>query len=97
MNDDKLVKEVSNLRKSINFLCFLLVAFALVFCGVKLKKYIDFHSIYSSVIGTDGYYNSDGDWIDSDGTVYPKVSFGTGDTMEEAEEDAERNAIDSRR
>ena len=44
------------------------------------------------VIGTDGYYNSDGDWIDSDGTVYPKVSFGTGNTMEEAEEDAERNA-----
>lgn len=67
MDDDKLVKEVSNLRKSINFLCFLLVAFALVFCGVKLKEYICFRSVYSSVIGT-------------------------GDTMEEAEEDAERNA-----
>lgn len=43
-----------------------------------------------------GRFDSSGEFVE-DSTVYPKVSFGSGDTMEKAEENAERNAIGSRR
>ena len=38
-----------------------------------------------------GHFDSSGEFVE-DSTVYPKVSFGAGDTMEKAEEAAERNA-----
>lgn len=43
-----------------------------------------------------GHFDSSGEFVE-DSTVYPNVSFGAGDTMEKAEENAERNAVDSKR
>lgn len=43
-----------------------------------------------------GHFDSSGEFVE-DSTVYLNVSFGAGDTMEKAEENAERNAVDSKR
>ena len=43
-----------------------------------------------------GHFDSSGEFVE-DSTVYPNVSFGAGDTMEKAEENAERNAVDLKR
>lgn len=97
--DEELKNCVLKLKKDVRDLSILCTIMALVMIGFgvyTVKNYVDVHMTKTAVVDS-GYFDSDGNWIKDGKTQYPDVSFGTGDTMEEAEEDAERNAIDSRR
>lgn len=97
--DEELKNSVLKLKKDVRDLSILCAIMALVMIGFgvyTVKNYIDVHMAKTAVVDS-GYFDSDGHWIVDGKTQYPDVSFGTGDTMEEAEEDAERNAVDSRR
>lgn len=92
--DGELKDIVLKLKKDVRDLSILCAIMALVMIGFgvfTVKNYVDAHITKSAVVNT-GYFDSDGNWINDGKTQYPDVSFGTGDTMEEAEEDAERNA-----
>ncbi len=92
--DGELKDIVLKLKKDVRDLSILCAIMALVMIGFgvfTVKNYVDAHITKSAVVNT-GYFDPDGNWINDGKTQYPDVSFGTGDTMEEAEEDAERNA-----
>lgn len=97
--DEELKNSVLKLKKDVRDLSILCTIMAIVMIGFgvyTVKNYVDVHMAKTAVVDS-GYFDSDGNWIEDGNTQYPNVSFGTGDTMEEAEEDAERNAVDSRR
>lgn len=96
--DEELKNSVLKLKKDVRDLSILCVIMALVMIGFgvyTVKNYVDVHITNTAVVDS-GYFDSDGNWIENGKIQYPDVSFGTGDTMEEAEEDAERNAVNSR-
>lgn len=92
--DGELKDIVLKLKKDVRDLSILCAIMALVMIGFgvfTVKNYVDAHITKSAVVNT-GYFDTSGNWVNDGDAQYPDVSFGTGDTMEEAEEDAERNA-----
>lgn len=92
--DEDLKSTVLKLKKDVKDLSILCAIMALVMIGFgvfTVKNYVDVHITKSAVVNS-GYFDTNGNWVNDGNVQYPDVSFGTGDTMEEAEEDAERNA-----
>lgn len=92
--DEDLKSTVLKLKKDVKDLSILCAIMALVMIGFgvfTVKNYVDVHITKSAVVNS-GYFDTNGNWVNDGDVQYPDVSFGSGDTMEEAEEDAERNA-----
>lgn len=92
--DEDLKSTVLKLKKDVKDLSILCAIMALVmicFGVFTVKNYVDVHITKSAVVNS-GYFDTNGNWVNDGNAQYPDVSFGSGDTMEEAEEDAERNA-----
>lgn len=92
--DEDLKSTVLKLKKDVKDLSILCAIMALVMIGFGVfivKNYVDVHITKSAVVNS-GYFDTNGNWVNDGDAQYPDFSFGSGDTMEEAEEDAERNA-----
>ena len=92
--DEDLKSTVLKLKKDVkdlSILCAIMVLVMIGFGVFTVKNYVDVHITKSAVVNS-GYFDTNGNWVNDGNAQYPDVSFGSGDTMEEAEKDAERNA-----